>query len=218
VHSPTLTGLGERVHLATPEVGLDTHVQDVHNVLEYEDLSGVVLVGHSYGGLVISGVAAHAAGRLAHLVFLDADVRVDGQAFVDGLPPARRAALEARVRTQGGGWRLPLDVETMLDGYGGWTTQRSAAGWRRGWSRTRGRRPPTRCGSRPAGAGRCRARSSTARATPDRTAAPTGQSARPAGGTGPGCCSGARATGHDAMVTAPRALAELLLEVAGAGR
>src|SRR5688500_14644198 len=81
-HAPTLTGLGERVHLATPEVGLDTHVRDVLNLLEYEDLSGVVLVGHSYGGLVIASAAEHAPERLAHLVYLDADIREDGQAFV----------------------------------------------------------------------------------------------------------------------------------------
>jgi pimeloyl-ACP methyl ester carboxylesterase len=118
VHAPTLTGLGERVHLAAPAVGLDTHVQDVLHVLEYEDLSGVVAVGHSYGGLVIAGVADRAPERLAHLVYLDADIREDGEAFVDGLPPARRAALEARVRTDGAGWRLPLDVDSALDGYG----------------------------------------------------------------------------------------------------
>src|SRR5437660_801825 len=79
VWTPTLTGLGERAHLGNPDVGLSTHVQDVVNVLEYEDLSNVVLVGHSYGGMVITGVAHQMPGRLAHLVYLDAFVPKDGQ-------------------------------------------------------------------------------------------------------------------------------------------
>ena len=61
VFTPTLTGLGERAHLLNPDVGLDTHVQDVLGVLEYEDVRDVVLVGHSYGGMVIAGVAEKAA-------------------------------------------------------------------------------------------------------------------------------------------------------------
>src|SRR5579862_6453256 len=71
VFAPTLTGLGERAHLATPEVGLSFHVQDVVNVLVYEDLHEVVLVGHSYGGMVITGVTGQAPERLAQLVYLD---------------------------------------------------------------------------------------------------------------------------------------------------
>ena len=74
VVTPTLTGLGERVHLATPETDLDTHVEDVVEVLYYEDLTDVVLVGHSYGGMVVTGVADRVPERLAHLVYLDADV------------------------------------------------------------------------------------------------------------------------------------------------
>src|SRR5262245_44258791 len=74
VYTPTLTGLGERSHLGNAAVGLATHVRDVANVLFYEDLSSVVLVGHSYGGMVIGGVAHQAPERLAHLVYLDAFV------------------------------------------------------------------------------------------------------------------------------------------------
>ena len=83
VFAPTMTGLGERVHLRGPEVGLDTHVQDIVNVLEYEDLNNVVLVGHSYGGMVVTGVAGRVAGRLAHIVYLDAHVPADGQSVID---------------------------------------------------------------------------------------------------------------------------------------
>src|SRR3712207_6504727 len=71
VHAPTLTGLGERAHLLTPAVSLETHIQDVLALFFYEDLTEVVLVGHSYAGMVITGVADRAAGRIAQLVYLD---------------------------------------------------------------------------------------------------------------------------------------------------
>jgi pimeloyl-ACP methyl ester carboxylesterase len=105
--APTLTGMGERVHLAGPETGLDTHVLDVVNVLVYEDLREVVLVGHSYGGMVVTGVAERAPERLAHLVYLDALVPADGQAARDFYPAAVLAGLDATARTSGDGWRLP---------------------------------------------------------------------------------------------------------------
>lgn len=107
VFAPTLTGLGERAHLATPDVGLSTHVLDVVNVLEYEDLGQVVLVGHSYGGMVVTGVAGHVAERLAQLVYLDAYVPRDGQSMCDLVPAERLEGMRARVRTEGEGWRLP---------------------------------------------------------------------------------------------------------------
>src|SRR5437867_3729519 len=83
VFSPTLTGLGERSHLSNPQIGLETHIQDVLGVLEYEDIWSVILVGHSWGGMVITGVADRASHRLAHLVYLDATVPRDGQSFLD---------------------------------------------------------------------------------------------------------------------------------------
>ena len=72
VHTPTLTGLGDRVHLAHAGITLGTHVQDVENVYLYEDLQHTVLVGHSYAGMVITGVAGRIPDRIAHLVYLDA--------------------------------------------------------------------------------------------------------------------------------------------------
>ena len=107
VFTPTLTGLGERSHLAAPDVGLATHVQDVVNGLEFEDLRAVVLVGHSYGGMVISGVAGAAAERLAQLVYLDAYVPRHGQSMVDLVPPERLDGMRRRVRDEGLGWLLP---------------------------------------------------------------------------------------------------------------
>ena len=106
VHAVTLTGLGERAHLATPEVDLDTHIQDVANVLFYEDLRHVVLAGHSYGGMVITGVADRCPERLRRLVYLDAAVPADGQAIVDGTPGRGEALLE-RARLESDGWRIP---------------------------------------------------------------------------------------------------------------
>jgi pimeloyl-ACP methyl ester carboxylesterase len=83
VFAPTLTGLGERAHLRKDSIGLGTHVQDIVNVLDYEDLQDVVLVGHSYGGMVISGAADRVPGRIAHAVYVDAHVPADGQSVID---------------------------------------------------------------------------------------------------------------------------------------
>jgi pimeloyl-ACP methyl ester carboxylesterase len=107
VYTPTLTGLGERSHLATPEVGLDTHIQDIVNVLEYEDLRDVVLVGHSYGGMVVTAVADRAAARLARLVYVDAFLPDDGECLFDVSPPEVRARWEDWARRLGEGWRVP---------------------------------------------------------------------------------------------------------------
>jgi len=87
VFCPTLTGLGERAHLLSRDVNLTTHIQDVVALLEAEELSGVVLVGHSYGGIVITGVAARAKSRLRQLVYLDSSIAEDGMSWSDvGLP------------------------------------------------------------------------------------------------------------------------------------
>src|SRR5215475_12852732 len=73
--TPTYTGLGERAHLARHDVGLETHIADILGVLQFEDLRNVILIGHSYGGMVATGVADRAPERLAQLVYLDAFVR-----------------------------------------------------------------------------------------------------------------------------------------------
>ena len=106
-YTPTLTGAGERAHLASPSVNLTTHINDVLGVLTDEDLRDVALVGHSYGGMVITGVADRAADRLARLVYIDAFVPADGQALLDFTPPPIRAMWEEQARTTGDGWKLP---------------------------------------------------------------------------------------------------------------
>ncbi len=107
VFTPTLTGLGEREHLISPEIGLDTHIQDISELLEFEDLNDVILVGHSYGGMVITGVAEKYPERVAQLVYLDAFVAGDGQALIDFFPPDMAANFKERTSLEGGGYMLP---------------------------------------------------------------------------------------------------------------
>ena len=87
VYTPTLTGLGERSHLLRPGIDLDLHIRDVVAVLDFEDLRDVILVGHSYGGMVITGVADRAADRIGRLVYLDAANPVNGQSLLDVAGP-----------------------------------------------------------------------------------------------------------------------------------
>jgi pimeloyl-ACP methyl ester carboxylesterase len=107
--SPTYTGLGERAHLARPEVDLSTHVQDVAAVLELEDLKDVTLLGHSYGGMVATGVADKAPGRIARVVYIDAFAPTDGQSLFDLLGPKGEAHMRAGAAKDGDGWKLPLN-------------------------------------------------------------------------------------------------------------
>ena len=79
VYRPELTGLGERVHLSRPDIGLSTHIDDVVNAILFEDLHDIILVGHSYGGMVITGVADRVPDRIKRLVYIDALVPNDGE-------------------------------------------------------------------------------------------------------------------------------------------
>jgi pimeloyl-ACP methyl ester carboxylesterase len=91
VYAPTMTGLGERAHLLSPAVDLDLHITDITAVLETEDLRDVILVGHSYGGMVITGVADRAADRIGNLVYLDAANPRNGQSLRDVAGPVIEA-------------------------------------------------------------------------------------------------------------------------------
>jgi pimeloyl-ACP methyl ester carboxylesterase len=105
--TPTYTGLGERVHLANPAIDLDTHIQDIVNVLEYEDLRDIVLIGHSYGGMVATGVADRAGERIRQLIYLDAFVPENGKSLFDYQPPDVLAHMRNLIVTEGRGWQLP---------------------------------------------------------------------------------------------------------------
>ena len=107
VFTPTLTGLGERSHLLSPQVDLETHIHDVVNLLHWEELTNVVLCGHSYGGCVIRGVADRCAERIARLVYLDAFVLDDGESLHDVLPAEQRAMQLDLAKQHGDGWRAP---------------------------------------------------------------------------------------------------------------
>jgi pimeloyl-ACP methyl ester carboxylesterase len=103
VFTPSLTGIGERAHLASPQVNLTTHVTDVANTVLYEDLTDIVLLGYSYGGMVVTGALEHIADRVAHLVYLDAFKPADGESLRDlsGAPYGNGAV------GPGSGWLVP---------------------------------------------------------------------------------------------------------------
>ena len=105
--TPTYTGLGERAHLAHRGIDLEAHIEDLLAVMLYEDLRDVVLVGHSYGGMVATGAAERALERVAQQVYLDAFVPRDGQALLDLVSPEARAAMRKAAGEQGEGWRIP---------------------------------------------------------------------------------------------------------------
>jgi pimeloyl-ACP methyl ester carboxylesterase len=108
VLAPTLTGLSERAHLLHPSVGLDTHVQDVVALLDAEDLYDVVLVGHSYAGQVVTGVADQRPHRIRKRVYLDAFVGRDGEAAIDLLPAQVAEHYRESVAGPGFGWLVPV--------------------------------------------------------------------------------------------------------------
>src|SRR5579863_4737123 len=106
VFTPALTGVGERSHLASAGVNLSTHVADVVNLIRWEELSGVILCGHSYGGCVISGVADQIPERIRALVYLDAFILEDGESLFDVVPPAQGPAMRQQAQTSGDGWKV----------------------------------------------------------------------------------------------------------------
>lgn len=104
--TPTYTGIGEREHLASPDIDLETHIQDVLGVIKYEGLRDLVLIGHSYGGMVATGVVDRVPELVSKLIYLDAFVPRDGQALVDLLPPGSADRMRAAAKTVDG-WRVP---------------------------------------------------------------------------------------------------------------
>ncbi|MEV0629527.1 alpha/beta fold hydrolase [Nonomuraea wenchangensis] len=194
VHTPTLTGLGERAHLAGPEIGLRTHVDDLLGLLRYEDLRDVVLVGHSYAGLVVREAADRVPERVSQIVMVDAWAGRDGESLddlaptffldwiesvtVDGMiPPSPAAAV---------GVREPGQVA--------WLEPRLTAHPRRTFAE------PTRL-SGAVDAIACRAVLCT----------PGGPMPFPRLADEHGWAATVLDAGHDAMVTAPQALADILL-------
>jgi len=127
VHAPTLTGLGERAHLANSAVTLSTHVADVVNLIIFEGLERITLVGNSSGGTVITAAADRIPERIERIVYLDAFVPSDGESTRDLLAADRWAALQHLVDSEGDGWLLPRWGAGAL----GIDTSRRVAGDRR---------------------------------------------------------------------------------------
>jgi pimeloyl-ACP methyl ester carboxylesterase len=124
VYTPTLTGSGERAHLLSPDIGLDTHIRDLVAVFEYEDITDAVLVGHSYGGMVVSGAMAEIWQRVRHLVYLDGHLPHTGESVLDMLGPIRSARMASVASQDGDGWYIP---PTDASHYG--VTDREDAAW-----------------------------------------------------------------------------------------
>ena len=107
VFTPTLTGIGERSHLLSRDIDLQVHVDDIANLVRWEELDQVILCGHSYGGAVISGVADLLPDRIAALVYLDAFLLEEGESLHDLLPAEHRELQLSLAEQFGDGWRVP---------------------------------------------------------------------------------------------------------------
>ncbi|MER7844192.1 alpha/beta fold hydrolase [Kitasatospora sp. NPDC096077] len=210
VFAPSLTGFGDKAHLLGPEVGLDTHVDDVVGLITGEDLGDVVLVGHSYAGLVISSVAHRIPERIAHLVYLDAMVPEDGESAVD-VQPVTRQLIELAEKS-GSSWRVPpMPEQPAPFGLFGVTDPADVA-WLRGMLSDQ----PVRCLQQPVRLGNPAADAIPRTHIHNVGARPAGVTRRPVPPTQPnGTAAQIRElpTGHDCMITMPGELSELLLEL-----
>jgi pimeloyl-ACP methyl ester carboxylesterase len=203
VFAPSLTGHGDRAELLGPEVGLDTYVDDVVRLLVEEDLTEVILVGHSFAGMVISPVAEQVPDRLAHLVYLDAMVPADGENAIDVIPMTQ--FLIDRAAQSAVAWRVPpLPELPPPAGLFGVTDPADVA-----WVRTMLSDEPVRCFQQRVRLGNPAATAiarthihCVAGAPPGRRPVPATQQVWEL------------PTGHDCMVTMPVELSELLLKLA----
>jgi pimeloyl-ACP methyl ester carboxylesterase len=107
VFRPSLTGLGERSHLLNSAVDLETHIADILGVIKWERLYNVTLVGHSYGGMVATGVADRVQEHIGSLIYIDAFIPRDGQSLLDLLPHERAAGMLKLAEEHGNGWYVP---------------------------------------------------------------------------------------------------------------
>ena len=210
VFAPSLTGHGDKAQLLGPEVGLDTHADDVVGLITEEDLTEVILVGHSYGGLVVSSAANQVPDRIDRLVYLDAMVPEDGESAID-IMPVTQVLIDTAV-SSGTGWRIPpLPELPPPGGLFGVTDPADVA-----WLRTTLSDQSARCLQQPV-----RLDNPATRSIP-RThihcvgSEPEGFERRPVPAIQP---NGTPAqvweleTGHDSMVTKPAELADLLLKL-----
>lgn len=207
VFTPTQTGLGERRHLLSPLITLETFIADLTGVLESEELTDVVLVGHSFGGVAITGAADRMAERIRHLVYLDSTILENGEAPFDVLGPEIRSARMQLAQESSGGLSVPPPAPAIfgvLDGLDAdWVARRMTPHPFATYSdRLRLKNPP--------GNGLPR----TYVVCTDPIYAPLSLSRQRVQGN-PEWNWREIATGHDAMVSAPETLTRMLLEIAG---
>lgn len=107
VFTPTLSGVSDRSHIVSRDMNLDTHIDDVVNLIRWEELSDIVLCGHSYGGAVVTGVADRVPEKIGTLVYLDAFVPEDGESVQQHIPPEQFAQLLEGTKAVGDGWKMP---------------------------------------------------------------------------------------------------------------
>jgi pimeloyl-ACP methyl ester carboxylesterase len=110
VYSPSLTGHGERVHLSSPEVRLETQIQDICGVLQYEDLHDVILIGHSGSMIAVAGAADREAARIARVVYFDTVIPKNGKSWVDLCIPSSVEAWLSLANREGNGWYMPTSA------------------------------------------------------------------------------------------------------------
>jgi pimeloyl-ACP methyl ester carboxylesterase len=207
VHTPTQTGLGERRHLLSRDITVETFVLDLVNVMEAEELTDAVLVGHSFGGNAISGAADRVPHRLRHLIYLDSMVLENGETPFAGLSPEVAQARRQQALTSSNGLSVPVPAPSVFgvpDGPGA------------DWLMRRLTPHPLNTYETP-----LRLRHPLGNGLPCTYIAcvdpiyPALESSRQRVRDRPGWTWRDLATGHDAMITAPAALSELLIEIAG---
>ncbi|MEU7240156.1 alpha/beta fold hydrolase [Streptomyces sparsogenes] len=208
--APSLTGYGDKAHLLGPEVGLDTHVEDVVRLITGEDLTDVVLVGHSYAGLVISSAANQVPDRISHLVYLDAMVPEHGETAADVLPKAQEVI--DRALASESGWRVPPIPEMPPPmGLFGVTDPEDVA-----WLRTMLSDQPVRCLQQPVRLDNPAVNGIPRTHIHCTAGQPEGFARRPVPATQPNGSPSQvweLATGHDCMITTPVELTDLLLKL-----
>ncbi len=218
VYAPTLTGLAERASELSPDIGLETHIQDIVGLLEEKHLHGVILVGHSYGGMVITGVVDAVPERIAHLVYFDTFVPRDGESMA-GVVPLLKYVLRKQAQAHGDGWRVnPLGSPygVTRDPDRSWLLSKLTPQPLKTLEQPLHLKNPTIVSTKPRTHISCTGRGFVSpfmqplqvyQAIPY----PGGWRALPP--TEAGWRLRQLPTGHDAMITMPRELADLLLEV-----
>lgn len=207
VFSPSLTGCGDRKHLVTPDVDLDTHIADIVNLMEYDELSDVILAGHSYGGMVITGVAGRAAGRLRELVYLDAAHPRDGESLRQIAPYQIEPTYEG-VRTVGGA-ELVMWPQPGMAAFFGITDPADAA-----WVDARLTPHPWKTYAQPLHIADGQAARAVPRTNVNCTPSLANSDAEARARQLDGHRNHEIDTGHDLMITEPRRVADILQEVA----